>query len=128
VQGILAYLASVVWLAFLLASVAAPVFGPPVVYFPTQYWPLPVTPPDQTTLALALVIGIFGLLILPKLLIGADAVLRGRARGFGGLVVCDAGDDVRIAVVVDHGTDFHAVPDAVGVSGAAGARRRLACA
>ena len=84
VQGILAYLASVVWLAFLLASVAAPVFGPPVVYFPTQYWPLPVTPPDQTTLAVALVIGIFGLLILPKLLIGADAVLRGRARDFGG--------------------------------------------
>ncbi|WP_322890107.1 MULTISPECIES: glucans biosynthesis glucosyltransferase MdoH [unclassified Yoonia] len=83
-QGILAYLASVVWLAFLLASVAAPVFGPPVVYFPTQYWPLPATPPDQTTLAVALVIGIFGLLILPKLLIGADAVLRGRARDFGG--------------------------------------------
>lgn len=83
-QGILAYLASVVWLGFLLASIAAPVFGPPVVYFPTQYWPLPVMGPDETSLALALIIGIFGLLILPKLLIGADAVLRGRARSFGG--------------------------------------------
>ncbi|WP_019954477.1 glucans biosynthesis glucosyltransferase MdoH [Yoonia vestfoldensis] len=83
-QGILAYLASVVWLGFLLASIAAPVFGPPVVHFPTQYWPLPVTPPDETALAVALVIGIFGLLILPKLLIGADAVLRGRAGRFGG--------------------------------------------
>jgi membrane glycosyltransferase len=84
VQGILAYLASVVWLAFLLASLAAPVFGPPVAAFPTQYWPLPVTPPDQTVLALALVSGIFGLLILPKLLILADALRRGRARAFGG--------------------------------------------
>jgi membrane glycosyltransferase len=83
-QGILAYLASVVWLGFLLASIAAPVFGPPIVYFPTQYWPLPVTAADETALAVALVIGIFGLLILPKLLIGADAVLRGRAQRFGG--------------------------------------------
>ncbi|WP_322894244.1 MULTISPECIES: glucans biosynthesis glucosyltransferase MdoH [unclassified Yoonia] len=84
VQGIFAYLVSIVWLGFLIASIVAPVFGPPVVYFPTQYWPMPVMPPEETALAIGLVIGIFGLLILPKLLIGADAVLRGRARLFGG--------------------------------------------
>ncbi|MBQ1202650.1 MAG: glucans biosynthesis glucosyltransferase MdoH, partial [Loktanella sp.] len=84
VQGILAYLVSLVWLGFLLASILAPSYSPPVVHFPTQYWPLPPMPPDETTLAIGLVIGIFGLLILPKLMIGADAVLRGRARAFGG--------------------------------------------
>ncbi|MFN3661976.1 glucans biosynthesis glucosyltransferase MdoH [Yoonia sp.] len=84
VQGILAYLVSLCWLGFLVASIAAPAFGPPTVYFPTQYWPMPVMPPDETTLAIGLIIGIFGLLILPKLLIGADAVLWGRVRRFGG--------------------------------------------
>jgi membrane glycosyltransferase len=84
VQGILAYLVSLVWLGFLLASIVAPLYAPPVVHFPTQYWPLPPIPDDETALAIGLVIGIFGLLILPKLLIGADAVLRGRARHFGG--------------------------------------------
>ena len=84
VQGILAYLVSLCWLGFLIANIIAPAFGPPVVHFPTQYWPMPVLPPDETALAVGLIIGIFGLLILPKLLIGADAVLRGRAQQFGG--------------------------------------------
>jgi len=83
-QGILAYLVSIVWLGFLLASIVAPVFAPPIVHFPTQYWPLPATPPDDTTLAVGLIIGIFGMLVLPKFLIGADAVLRGRTKHFGG--------------------------------------------
>ncbi|MBQ2263059.1 MAG: glucans biosynthesis glucosyltransferase MdoH [Loktanella sp.] len=85
VQGILSYLVSIFWLGFLLASILAPAFGPPTVYFPTQYWPMPVTPPDETTLAIGLIIGIFGMLVLPKLMIGADAVLRGRTKRFGGL-------------------------------------------
>lgn len=84
VQGILAYVVSLMWLGFLLASVVAPAFGPPIVYFPTQYWPLPVTAPDETALAIALIAGIFGLLFLPKVLICIDAIWRGRAAAFGG--------------------------------------------
>lgn len=83
-QGILAYIAPVFWLAFLAASIAAPLFAPPIDYFPIEYWPFPVLPVSQVSKALALAIGIGGLLFLPKLLILLDAALRGRARGFGG--------------------------------------------
>ena len=83
-QGILAYIAPVFWLAFLAASIAAPLFAPPIDYFPIEYWPFPVLPVSQVSKALALAIGIGGLLFLPKLLILLDAALRGRAQGFGG--------------------------------------------
>ena len=83
-QGILAYISPVFWLAFLAASIAAPLFAPPIDYFPIEYWPFPVIPVSQVSKALGLAIGIGGLLFLPKLLILADAALRGRARGFGG--------------------------------------------
>ncbi|MBD1203246.1 MAG: glucans biosynthesis glucosyltransferase MdoH [Rhodobacteraceae bacterium] len=83
-QGILAYIAPVFWLAFLAASIAAPLFAPPIDYFPIEYWPFPVLPVSQVSKALALAVGIGGLLFLPKLLILLDAALRGRARGFGG--------------------------------------------
>ena len=85
-QGILAYISPVFWLAFLLASIAAPLFAPPVDYFPVDYWPFPVLPVSQTSKALGLAIGVVGLLFVPKLLILLDAALRGRARGFGGAV------------------------------------------
>lgn len=85
-QGILAYIAPVFWLAFLAASIAAPLFAPPIDYFPIEYWPFPVLPVSQVSKALGLAVGIGGLLFLPKLLIVLDAALRGRTRAFGGWV------------------------------------------
>lgn len=84
VQGIFAYIAPLFWLGFILASIAAPVYAPPPDYFPEPYWPFPIFPEDATSKAIGLAIGIFGLLILPKLLILLDAVASGRARRFGG--------------------------------------------
>lgn len=84
VQGILAYLSPVIWLAFLLCSIAAPLFVPPVNYFPIEGWRWPVIPVSQASQAIALAICIVGLLFLPKLLILIDAGLRRRAAGFGG--------------------------------------------
>ncbi|MEY4697738.1 MAG: hypothetical protein RIT14_2166, partial [Pseudomonadota bacterium] len=83
-QGILAYIAPVFWLAFLAASIAAPLFAPPIDYFPIEYWPFPVLPVSQVSKALGLAIGVVGLLFLPKVLVALDAALRGRATGFGG--------------------------------------------
>lgn len=84
VQGILAYIAPVFWLAFLAASIVAPLFAPPIDYFPVEYWPFPVLPVSQASKALGLAVGVVGLLFLPKLLIVLDAALRGRAVSFGG--------------------------------------------
>ena len=84
VQGILAYLAPVIWLTFLLCSILAPLFVPPPDYFPVEGWRWPVVPVSQPSQAIALALGILGLLFLPKLLILIDAVLRGRSAGFGG--------------------------------------------
>ena len=84
VQGILAYLSPVLWLAFLLASIAAPVFAPPIDYFPIDGWPFPVIPVSEASKALALAVLVFGLLFLPKLLVLGDAAIRGRTPAFGG--------------------------------------------
>ncbi len=86
VQGILAYIAPVFWLAFLAASIAAPLFAPPIDYFPIESWPFPVLPVSQVSKALGLAIGVVGLLFLPKVLIVIDAASSGRVRGFGGTV------------------------------------------
>ncbi|NTT85930.1 glucans biosynthesis glucosyltransferase MdoH [Tabrizicola fusiformis] len=83
-QGILAYIAPVFWLGFILASIAAPLFAPPPDYFPVEFWPFPVLPVSQASKALGLAVGVFGLLFVPKLLILLDAALRGRVAGFGG--------------------------------------------
>ncbi len=83
-QGILAYIAPVFWLAFLAASIAAPLFAPPIDYFPIEYWPFPVVPVSQVSKALLLAVGVGGLLFLPKLLILLDAALRHRTGGFAG--------------------------------------------
>jgi membrane glycosyltransferase len=83
-QGILAYIAPMFWLAFLAASIAAPAFAPPINYFPEEYWPFPVLPVSQASKALGLAIGVVGLLFLPKVLVSLDAAVSGRARGFGG--------------------------------------------
>lgn len=83
-QGILAYLSPVLWLAFLLASILAPVFAPPVNYFPIRGWSFPVIPVSEASKAIALALGVGALLFAPKLLILLDAIRDGRARGFGG--------------------------------------------
>ncbi|MFT4149853.1 MAG: glucans biosynthesis glucosyltransferase MdoH [Paracoccaceae bacterium] len=84
VQGIFAYIAPLFWLGFIAASIAAPSFAPPPDYFPEPHWSFPIFPSDATSKAIGLAIGIFGLLLLPKLLIVLDAWGSGRARGFGG--------------------------------------------
>ena len=84
VQGILAYIAPLFWLAFILASIAAQVFDAPPDYFPQASRPFPVLPADEKAKAIGLAAGIFGLLFLPKLLIAIDAAASGRARRFGG--------------------------------------------
>ncbi|MBC7138973.1 MAG: glucans biosynthesis glucosyltransferase MdoH [Defluviimonas sp.] len=85
VQGILAYIAPLFWLGFIAASIAAIVLAPVPDYFPTPYDQLfPIFPHNDTAKAVELAIGIFGLLLLPKLLIAAHAGWTGRARGFGG--------------------------------------------
>lgn len=84
-QGILAYVSSLIWLSFMLASIAAPVFSMPVDYFPIPNWPFPVLPPSETLKAIALGLGIVGLLFIPKALILLDAAKRGRCEGYGGV-------------------------------------------
>ncbi len=83
-QGIFAYLAPLVWLGFIAASVAAIYWGGELDYFPQENWPFPVFPNDETPKAIGLAIGVFGLLVMPKLLVVLTAIVTGRARGFGG--------------------------------------------
>jgi len=83
-QGIMAYIAPLFWLGFILASIAAPLLAPPPDYFPTPYWPIPYFPPSEASKAISLAIGIFGLLFLPKVLIALRASVSGAAKGFGG--------------------------------------------
>ncbi|MGD9918866.1 MAG: glucans biosynthesis glucosyltransferase MdoH [Paenirhodobacter sp.] len=83
-QGIMAYIAPLFWLGFILASIAAPIMAPPPDYFPTPGWPIPYFPPSEASKAIGLAIGIFGLLLLPKILIATRAAFTGRALQFGG--------------------------------------------
>lgn len=83
VQGIFAYASALLWLAYLAASLIAPVVTGPVDFFEPEN-PVPIFPSVETSKAIALAIGVFGLLFLPKLLIAVEAALTGRARGFGG--------------------------------------------
>ncbi len=84
VQGIFAYIAPLIWLAFIAASIAAVYWTAKPDYFPQENWPFPVFPNDQTAKAVGLAVGVFGLLVMPKLLVALDAMATGRARGFGG--------------------------------------------
>lgn len=83
-QGIMAYIAPLFWLGFILASIAAPLMAPAPDYFPEPNWPFPIFPANEAAKAIALAAGIFGLLLLPKLLVAVKAAITGRARGFGG--------------------------------------------
>ena len=83
-QGIFSYIAPLIWLAFILVSIAAIPLAGELDYFPQENWPFPAFPDDQTPKAIGLAVGIFGLLVMPKVLVGLDAVLTGRVAGFGG--------------------------------------------
>jgi len=83
-QGIMAYISPLFWIGFMVASVLAPYFAPPPDYFPEPYWPFPIFPQAETSKAIGLAIGVFGLLILPKFAIALHASMSGRARSFGG--------------------------------------------
>jgi membrane glycosyltransferase len=83
-QGIMAYIASPIWLLFLVTSIAAPFFAPPPDYFPEPHFPFPIFPADETMMAVVLVAGIWCLLVLPKLVIVVRGIFTGDNRRFGG--------------------------------------------
>lgn len=85
-QGIFAYLVSLLWAGFLIASVIAAIYTPEPDYFPDTYQLFPVFPDDRTRELTALALGIVGLLILPKFAILAEAALTRRVKGFGGTI------------------------------------------
>ena len=85
-QGIFAYIAPLIWLVFIGASILAAATAGAPDYFPQDHWPAPVFPDDQTAKAVGLALGVFGLLVMPKLLVALDAALTGRAAGFGGAI------------------------------------------
>lgn len=90
-QGILAYASSGLWAAFLVTAVLAGLWQSAPDYFPGVMLTyddtirfLPVFPSDESVRALGLLIGIFGLLVLPKILVAVEAAATGRLAGFGG--------------------------------------------
>jgi len=91
VQGILSYLSSGFWATFLIAAMlaglwqAAPDYFPGVVaFYHEQRGFLPVLPIDASGRAIGLLLGIVGLLLLPKLLVMLEAAITGRTRAHGG--------------------------------------------
>ncbi|MCO6184758.1 glucans biosynthesis glucosyltransferase MdoH [Rhizobium sp. L1K21] len=85
IQGIMAYIAPLFWLAFLAAMMGSAPFATQPDYFPEPNWPFPYFPPSKTAEAVGLFVGVFGLLLVPKLLVAVRASITGRARGFGGV-------------------------------------------
>jgi membrane glycosyltransferase len=85
-QGIFAYLVSVLWAAFLITSVVATILAPVPNYFPEPHMLFPVFPDDRTKEITALIVGIMGLLILPKFAILYEASGTRRTARFGGSI------------------------------------------
>jgi membrane glycosyltransferase len=83
-QGIMAYVASPIWLMFLIASIASPYFAPRPDYFPEPHFPFPIFRTDERMMAVVLVTGIWCLLILPKLVIVVRGVFTRDNAAFGG--------------------------------------------
>ncbi|MBV7377627.1 glucans biosynthesis glucosyltransferase MdoH [Maritimibacter dapengensis] len=86
VQGIFAYLVSLLWAAFLVTTVAGTVLAPEPDYFPDVYQLFPAFPSDRSREITALALGIVGLLIMPKFAILLKSAITRRARAFGGAV------------------------------------------
>ncbi|MCX8225146.1 MAG: glucans biosynthesis glucosyltransferase MdoH [Sulfitobacter sp.] len=83
-QGILSYIAPLFWMMFLASNLYASATAPEPDFFPEAFQLFPVFPSDQTSKAVGVAVGVFGLLVLPKVLILLDAALRGRVLQFGG--------------------------------------------
>ncbi|MGB5232946.1 MAG: glucans biosynthesis glucosyltransferase MdoH [Desulfoprunum sp.] len=87
-NGIMSYLASPLWLAFLLLSTleASRLALSPINYFPARHSPFPAWPEWHPELALTLASNTFVLLFLPKLLAVLDVLRTRRTADFGGIV------------------------------------------
>ena len=103
------------WILFLGASLLSaanqvpgvePVFVPLVGADPLQGsmaewlmtdWTVPMLEPDMAAMALGLALGVVGLLVVPKLLILADALRSGRVTGHGGAGRAAAGVGAELA-------------------------------
>lgn len=85
-NGIMSYLASPLWFAFLVLTTiaAARLTLLPIDYFPTPYSPFPVWPEWDPVGALALVAVTLFLLFFPKLLAALDAIFGRRLDAHGG--------------------------------------------
>jgi len=85
-NGVMAYLASPLWFAFLALTTAAAarITLLPIEYFPAESGLFPVWPEWNPVSALALVAVTLLLLFLPKLLAVAERLLSGRAAEHGG--------------------------------------------
>ncbi|RFC63793.1 glucans biosynthesis glucosyltransferase MdoH [Fulvimarina endophytica] len=81
--GIMAYLASPIWLMFLVVSLIDPIIAPEPDYFPADSL-FPVFPKPETQKALGLLFGIVVLLLLPKILITLGTAISRRRDAFGG--------------------------------------------
>ncbi|MCR4265896.1 glucans biosynthesis glucosyltransferase MdoH [Nitratireductor sp. ZSWI3] len=82
-QNIMAYVTSPLWALFIIASIAAPTLKGVPDYFPEPGL-FPVFPRVEQGLALTLLVGVFGLLIGPKLLIVVRGALSSGNGQFGG--------------------------------------------
>lgn len=85
-NGIMSYLASPLWLAFLVLTTVATTQQVlwPINYFPDPHQLHPLWPQWQPMRAVVLVILTLALLFIPKFLALADAALTGRLCAFGG--------------------------------------------
>lgn len=86
-NGIMAYAASPLWLAFLILTTiaAAQLTLAPIDYFPDGHDSLfPLWPEWRPEWAILLVTSTLALLFIPKFLAVADAALKGEVRGYGG--------------------------------------------
>lgn len=86
-NGVMAYLASPLWLAFLILTTveAAQIALTPIDYFPEDHQSLfPLWPEWRPRWAIALALSTAALLFLPKFLAIGDAVLSRKAKSFGG--------------------------------------------
>ncbi|AVW92977.1 glucans biosynthesis glucosyltransferase MdoH [Celeribacter baekdonensis] len=86
-QGILSYIAPLFWVMFLASNLYATATAPEPDFFPEPFQLFPVFPSDQTSKAVGVAVGVFGLLVFPKVLILLDAIARGRVTQFGGTFI-----------------------------------------
>lgn len=90
-QGILAYLASPMWALFLIAGLVAVAAAPTPVYFPIEGSAVPIFPQSERGKAIALIVGIAALLVLPKALIVMRALVHESLNGYRGAWALVAG-------------------------------------